>query len=350
MNELVTVIVPVYNREKYLSCCVSSILGQSYRNLEILLVDNGSTDESAALCEEWCKRDGRIRFLHLENAGVSAARNAGLEAAKGEYIAFVDADDWILPGMLERQMKCLEEEGSDMVMCGFREVREADRAFFSGHLSGQTALQEEEGRPVCVTVNREEYVSEYLLTGNTHCWSILFVQRILEGVRFREDLTIGEDLVFLVDCLPSLRHITVMENREYCYYINETGAMYASFCPSYMDQIRCWKITEKKLVRLYPSCTVQLMICLFQAILLVAGKLAVLSGTQSNGNQDKEVSRKISSEIYLRECHEEAKTAWKRLGKEGRRMLPVGYRIKGPVFLYAPGAYLKLYHVWKGRK
>ena len=100
MNALISVIVPVYNAESYLSDCLESLTRQTHRELEILVVDDGSADNSAALCEEWEKKDERIRLIRKENGGVSSARNRGLDEAQGEYVAFVDADDWILPEML----------------------------------------------------------------------------------------------------------------------------------------------------------------------------------------------------------------------------------------------------------
>lgn len=392
MNGLITVIVPVYNAEKYLSCCVASILGQSYKDLEVLLVDDGSTDASAALCQEWCVRDGRVRLLRQKNAGVSAARNRGMEEASGEYIAFVDADDWLLPDMLAGQEACLKREGSDMVLGGFREVGKEERDERQGGPGGETALSPVRETCMAETMDPESYVGKYLLMGNTHCWGILFSSRLLKTVRFRTDLTIGEDLMFLVDCLAFLRRVTVTKSREYCYYINEEGAMYSAFRPSYMDQIRCWKLAEEEISGLYPSRAPQAAACLFQAALLTAGKLALLPGTgpgervsrqkaggRNDGSGQGAASRREragkeearggnagredgtgtfaarderdgSRDEYLRSCHEAAGEAWKRLGRKGRRKLPAGYRIKGPVFLAAPRAYLRLYHVWKGRK
>ena len=97
----ISVIVPVYNAEKYLNYALSSICGQTYQNLEILLIDDGSTDNSLKCCEEWAKKDKRIRVFHQENAGASAARNAGIEHASGQYVMFMDGDDWIDRDMYE---------------------------------------------------------------------------------------------------------------------------------------------------------------------------------------------------------------------------------------------------------
>ena len=97
MDPLVSIIVPVYNVKPYLNRCVDSLLGQSYQNMELLLVDDGSTDGSEALCDEYAAQDARVRVLHKKNGGLSDARNAGVDAAKGEYLSFVDGDDWVSP-------------------------------------------------------------------------------------------------------------------------------------------------------------------------------------------------------------------------------------------------------------
>lgn len=95
MEKLVSVIVPIYNREKYLRRCLDGILGQTYRNLEIVCVDDGSTDESPQICDEYAQKDSRVKVLHIPNGGVSNARNTGLDNAQGEYIFFVDSDDYV---------------------------------------------------------------------------------------------------------------------------------------------------------------------------------------------------------------------------------------------------------------
>lgn len=97
----ISVIVPVYKVENFLDRCVESIVGQTYENLEIILVDDGSPDNCPAMCDKWAEKDGRIKVIHKENGGVSSARNAALDIVSGDYICFVDSDDWIDPGMYE---------------------------------------------------------------------------------------------------------------------------------------------------------------------------------------------------------------------------------------------------------
>ena len=119
MGSKISVIVPVYNVEKYLSRCVDSILGQTFSDLEVILVNDGSGDSSGSICDSYAAKDSRIRVIHKENGGLSSARNAGIDAASGEYLAFVDSDDWIEPEMYETMLALTEKYGADLV-CGGR--------------------------------------------------------------------------------------------------------------------------------------------------------------------------------------------------------------------------------------
>ena len=116
-SDLISVVVPVYKVEKYLDECVQSIVNQTHRNLEIILVDDGSPDRCPQLCDEWAEKDSRIRVIHQKNGGLSAARNAGLDVAKGDYIGFVDSDDYIAPDMYEQLLIPLLKENKKTSCC-----------------------------------------------------------------------------------------------------------------------------------------------------------------------------------------------------------------------------------------
>lgn len=117
MSELISIIVPVFNTEKYLDKCIQSILGQTYSNIELLLIDDGSTDSSGAICDKYVTQDSRVRVFHKPNEGVSIARNWGLDNAKGEWITFVDSDDWIDTDMYEEMYNAVMQNKADMVSC-----------------------------------------------------------------------------------------------------------------------------------------------------------------------------------------------------------------------------------------
>ena len=140
MKPLISVVVPVYGVEKYLPKCVDSILNQTYQNLEILLVDDGSPDNCGKLCDSYAEKDSRIRVIHQKNGGLSAARNAGVAAAKGEYISLIDSDDHISPNMYARMYDAIRENGAQLCICAMRWVHE-DGSLFAGMERG--AIQDE---------------------------------------------------------------------------------------------------------------------------------------------------------------------------------------------------------------
>lgn len=119
---LISVIVPIYNVSRYLSECMDSILSQSYGTLEVILIDDGSTDKSGRICDEYAQMDSRIKVIHQPNYGAAAAKNAGLQAATGEYLSFVDSDDFLEPGAYSHMVQLLQEHRADVVQCSYRDV------------------------------------------------------------------------------------------------------------------------------------------------------------------------------------------------------------------------------------
>lgn len=126
MDPLISVIVPVYKVEEYLDRCIESIVGQTYTNLEIILIDDGSPDRCPQMCDEWAKKDSRIKVIHKQNGGLSDARNAGMAEAEGEFISFVDSDDWLASGMIEKLYQALVRDDSDISACTVLMVWEDD--------------------------------------------------------------------------------------------------------------------------------------------------------------------------------------------------------------------------------
>ena len=126
----ISVIVPVYKAEKFLATCIESILNQTYCNLEIILVDDGSPDSCGKICEKYALSDSRVKVVHQKNAGVAAARNVGLDLAEGDYVTFVDSDDYIQPQMYEKMIRCAEHNHCDLVMCDcIRYIRMEEKLF-----------------------------------------------------------------------------------------------------------------------------------------------------------------------------------------------------------------------------
>lgn len=198
----ISVIVPVYKVEPYLRQCVDSILGQTYQDLEILLVDDGSPDSCPAICDEYAQKDPRVQVIHKKNGGLSSARNAALEVCTGDYIGFVDSDDWIEPEMFETLLNGLTQAQADIAVCGrYEEFREHRLA---------------RGWPETLVMDREEALGELLRNDTLQnlVWDKLYRRELFEDLRFPEGKTF-EDMAVMhwlflraqrVVCLPAVMY------------------------------------------------------------------------------------------------------------------------------------------------
>lgn len=331
----ISVIIPVHNGESYLEKCIESIVGQDYEELEILIVNDGSADQTAAVCEKLAEKDGRVRVMTLPDLGVSAARNRGLEQARGAYIMFVDADDRLRPGVLGRLYEQLLATDSDMAGCGFAAWSSEEEWERLSEKPG-TCAGTAESFPV-VTYDSDSYLKNALLKGNTRCWSKLYKRSLIGQVRFREGLTIGEDMLFLAELLPHIKRVSETAYPGYGYYQNPDGAMQRPFTQAYMDQIYCWEAVGELLAKRGDSLTPQLHAQTMVAIMLTVGKIALLSGRERK-----------KAEKCLRECHGKLKTLAKE--RDSYVWLPAGYGIKVRMFAVLPKLYVILYHLQKHRK
>lgn len=191
MDELVSVIVPVYGTEAYLDRCVASITNQTYRNLEIILVDDGSTDHCPEMCDSWADVDGRIKVIHKINGGLSSARNVGIDSANGDYLYFLDSDDWIVPDLVERVMELFLIHKPDIVTFDCNRINEKGEIY-------ATTENIKEGM-----LSKEEAVTE-LLKGNinNYAWNKMYKKEVFFNVRFPEGRA-WEDMkiwLLLTDC------------------------------------------------------------------------------------------------------------------------------------------------------
>lgn len=217
--EKISIIVPVYNCEKYIGMCIESIQGQTYQNLEIILVNDGSKDRSGEICRSYAVHDARIRYIEQENQGVSAARNHGIEKATGTFVMFVDADDTITNDACEKLAGHITE-GVDLILCGFK------RIFYRGeHLVSQYEVL-----PDCEDLSDPEILGKYFgrlyeTTLLTSVWAKMYRRQALERQKpvFREDLALGEDALFNLNFLKDCRSIAV-ENKALYVYKQRSGS------------------------------------------------------------------------------------------------------------------------------
>ena len=323
---LISVIIPVYNGQDYLENCIKSIQNQTYGNLELIIVNDGSTDATGQLCERLREAYDNVRILTLGDEGVSAARNTGIEASKGELITFVDADDRLHPEMLQKLYDCMESTGSDVAGCRF--------FLWGSEAEWEQKLMAAEPGGQLRTYEADDYLREALLCGNSRCWSKLYRRKLVEQVRFQEKLSIGEDMLFLLRLLPLVRRITETDYPGYGYFQNPEGAIKRAFTPSYMDQITCWQLAREEVLGMDPGLDVQVCVHYVMAVMLTAGKLAMLPGA---------VRREYQA--YISVCHERLREVLRTEGVYGR--LSAGYRVKAGLFLLWPKLYLALYHLHK---
>lgn len=224
---MISVIVPVYNVKSYLKKCIESILNQTYSNLEIILVDDGSTDGSNEVCKYFERLDSRIRLIEKENGGLSSARNAGLEVAKGDYISFIDSDDWIEKDFIENLLFLLEKYNADISQCSF--VRDngtrAPKIYkdtTSKVISGKEALKN--------LYNRRTYLNTVVM------WNKLYKKKIFEKMRFEEGI-INEDEAIIHEILYSLNRVVINSSTLYHYYVRSNSIMQSEFSLKKLDSI-----------------------------------------------------------------------------------------------------------------
>ena len=223
----ISIIVPVYKVEPYLRKCLDSIINQTYQNLEIILVDDGSPDNCGAICDEYAAQDGRIKVIHKENGGVSSARNAGLDAATGEWIGFVDSDDQVELDMFESLLRGAMVQGADIAICGFLSL-------LPGGMTGnrfcckQTVLFDTEEALQALLQNQDLSLS---------CCDKLAKRSLWKQLRF-PNIKRSEDFLTICQLLERADHILCLPEIKY-YYYNRPGSGLAS--ENLEDRISGWE-------------------------------------------------------------------------------------------------------------
>ena len=198
-----SIVVPVYNTEKYIGECIDSILSQSYSDFEVIIVDDGSHDSSLDICRKYESRDGRIKVIHKENGGVSSARNMGIDAAAGKYITFIDADDWILPGSLEFMAEQIERHGSDFITGQIVKISPKKTFIYKSLKDGNKFTGE------CVKHLGGSFIRLSIIRDN--------------NLRFTEGLAYSEDRVFLCEVTQYCNTVTTCPRNIYIYHISENS-------------------------------------------------------------------------------------------------------------------------------
>ena len=191
-NELISIVIPIYNVENYLRQCLDSIVAQTYQNFECLLINDGSPDHSADICREYVSKDSRFRYFEKENGGVSSARNLGLEHSKGEYITFIDSDDWVDSDYLEVLYTTLLEEGADITVSTYKQFNIKDNCFYFHIFQRGYDKKTFTGQELIDNLQAlSSFDHSYVSSSNK-----LVKSSQLKTVRFNEKTTLGEDMEF----------------------------------------------------------------------------------------------------------------------------------------------------------
>ncbi len=215
MNKLVSIIVPVYNIENYLKECINSLLSQTYKNIEIILINDGSTDNSGTICNSYKKNSRIIKTINKPNNGVSSARNTGLKVAKGDYIMFVDSDDYVSENYIETFVNNIKEKS--MVISSYKEL------FFNCTINHQIAKQKE-------VINNIEAINRLFerKSFGGYLWNKIFIKNIIDehDLKFDESIHMCEDQLFVIQYLQYIKEVYLLPEIPYYYRMRKSSAVW----------------------------------------------------------------------------------------------------------------------------
>lgn len=230
MNDLISVIVPVYKVEQYLNDCINSLVNQSYKNLEIILVDDGSPDNCPIMCDNWAKKDRRIKVIHKKNGGLSSARNAGLDVANGAYLAFVDSDDFIAPTMYEDLYNMIVKYNADVAVSKIQKYYpDGQISNFKSNWNYQIKKDTE--------FDNIEYLHLCLSTKlDSTVWNKLYSKHLFSNVRFKEG-RLTEDFLLTYYLINNIKKVIYQNKVHYNYRVRSNGicGTYAHINDTYLN-------------------------------------------------------------------------------------------------------------------
>lgn len=225
---MISIIVPVYNTEKYLNKCIESIISQTYKDLEIILIDDGSTDNSGNICDKYKASDSRIHVIHQENKGLSVARNTGIDYAHGEYITFIDSDDYIEFDTFEDVNYAIQKFNPDLIFFREKSVNEIGQTIY---INGS----EPSGEIKQITKkNAEDLIIKELINGM--CDKV-YRAEIVKSIRFHEGKMYGEDYMYNLVALTKVEKVAYIDRIKYSYVSNSNSVTHKKFNKNSFDQV-----------------------------------------------------------------------------------------------------------------
>lgn len=286
-----SIIVPVYKVEKYIDKCVQSILAQTFIDFELILVNDGSPDQCGELCEKWAEMDGRIVVVHKENGGLSDARNTGIDIARGDYIGFVDSDDYIKEDMFEVLIRNMEEYNADISMCGYADV-------YDSGIRGES-----DDRQVYIW-NQEEAIHQILLGKllSVHAWVKLYRKKLFQNIRYPKG-KISEDAYIIMSIMAQVRVAVFTPKTEY-FYVHRGDSINTSVYKDIdLTRIEAHKNNYEYIIKKYPKMAQLAYDRYLGAIGFVAHKIAMTKGIKLDNTKKTlfQLLRKNMFTIYRSE-------------------------------------------------
>lgn len=296
----VSVIIPVYKVEPYLHRCVDSVLAQSFTDIEIILVDDGSPDNCGAICDEYAAQDARIHVIHKENGGLSSARNAGIRAAQGAYLMFVDSDDWIAPDMAKDMLQAIQENDCDMAICQYFIVRGDVVSRCTSGDQGVRVLSQKEAVSLLI--------EDKVITN--HVWRRLYRKELFSSLRFPEGKAF-EDIFIMLDLMLQCRNIAYLDQAYYYYYQNSSGIVASNTIQNVADHYEGIIHQRDTVQEVFPDLMARQSVCFFKIYIVLIKNLE--SAFPREMAQKEQLYRQLLDELTVA-----PHTVRKELNFEGR--------------------------------
>lgn len=282
---MITIIIPVYNTELYIKRCIDSILQQTYPDWELLLIDDGSTDKSGEICDQYVRESRKIRVIHNENQGPAASRACGVREAKGDWIMFVDSDDWIHPDMLQVMVQEQKQSGALIVTSIFTDVDDKgrerpQRTFMQDHIDCDSAKE-------CILqMHRTRYLS------GSPCTK-LFQKKLFEGIDFCSGVTIGEDYAMIVQLVQKAEKVRMLSRSLYYRYVRCGSISHAGYTKRHQQAFDHYMKIRLELIGKYPELKDDII------AFHTEYEMAVITAMCRNDHYDKEVIQKLKTDLRI---------------------------------------------------
>lgn len=302
MSDLVSIVVPIYNVEKFLTKCVNSIVNQTYKNLEIILVDDGSPDNCPKMCDEWAGKDSRIKVVHKKNEGLGFARNTGIDNANGKYIMFFDSDDYIDVTLVEKCIAAKNENDADLVWFSMSDVNE-DGEVLSSSESNTTTFYSDNDK-VIDKLLPELMSHDYRLGTPSNfafsAWSGMFSMDIIRKHNLKfpsEREIISEDTYFLLQYFNFADRVVTLDEILYFHYIN-TASLTTTYRPDRQQKINYFfKVTCELIENTGLSEEIRIRLCMLYHSFTLAALKMIFASSLSSGEKNKKSKEILKDDI-----------------------------------------------------